>query len=261
MKKKKEINWVRWRWLRQHLKHTRKSSLPEEPQAKIVHFMTSFIATIPLITAGLYLSGMAYHYGECAVYGLDIVEFPWPSDIILSMGFLLLSDAIKTYLWPILGMFICVLLLIVTLFFCIRLRLGWAWLCHRISLLKYPKVKRFLRRRAHLPAPRLYLLLIWMKIFYDRFAILVLTPMVVFSLSAFSLNSGNKAALEQVKKLESGQLTSQTNKATSPLLGDAPHMRLMCNTTYCAYRIKGGKMKLIRHDQVEFIHWNLDQQN
>jgi hypothetical protein len=241
MKKRKEINWVRWRWLRQHLKHARKSSLPEEPQAKIAHFMTSFIAAIPLITAGLYLSGMAYHYGECLVYGLDIVEFPWPSDIILSMVFLLLSDAMKTYLWPLIGMFLYVLFLIVTLFFCIRLRLGWAWLCHRISLLKYPKVKRFYRIRAHLPAPRLYLLLIWTKIFHDRLTILVLTPTIVFLLAVFSLNSGNKAALEQVKKLESAQLTSQTNKATPPLLSDAPHIRLMCNTTYCAYSIKVGK--------------------
>lgn len=255
MKKKKEINWIRWHWLRQHLKHARKSSLPEEPQAKIVHFMTSFIAAIPLITAGLYLSGMAYHYGECFVYGLDIVEFPWPSDIILSMGFLLLSDAIETYLWYILGIFICVLFLIVMLFFCIRLRLGWAWLCHRISLLQYPKVKRFLRRRAHLPAPRLYLLLIWMKIFYDRFAILVLMPIGVFLLATFSFNTGKDVALDKIKKIESGKLTSEHSKAISPLLGDIPHVRLICNATYCAYRIKGGETKLVRHDQIEVIQW------
>lgn len=253
MKKNKEINWVRWRWLRQHLKHARKSSLPEEPQAKIVHFMTSFIAAVPLITAGLYLSGMAYHYGECLVYGLDIVEFPWPSDIILSMGFLLLSDAMRIFLWPLLGMFLCALFLIVTLFFCIRLRLEWAWLWHRISLLKYPKVKRFLRRRAHLPAPRLYLLLIWMKIFYDRFTILVLTPIIVFLLAVFSLDAGKTAAQEQVRILESGVLTPNSSKAISPLLGDILHIRLVCNATYCAYLLKGGEIKLIRHEQVELV--------
>lgn len=223
--------------------------------------MTSFIAAIPLITAGLYLSGMAYHYGECSVYGLDIVEFPWPSDIILSTGFLLLSDAMRTFLWPLLGMFLCVLLLIVTLFFCIRLRLGWAWLCHRISLLKYPKVKRFLRRRAHLPAPRLYLLIIWMKIFYDRFAILVLTPIIVFSLAVFSLNAGKLSAQEQVRILESGELTPNSSKAISPLLGDTSHIRLVCNTTYCAYRLKGGQTKLVRHDQVKLVQWGLNVNN
>lgn len=258
MKKKKEINWVRWHWLRQHLKQARKSSLPEEPQARIAHFMTSFIAAIPLITAGLYLSGMAYHYGECVVYGLDIVEFPWPSDIILSMGFLLLSDAMTTYLWPILGMFLCVLFLIVTLFFCIRLRLRWAWLCHSISLLKYPKVKRFLRRRAQLPAPKLYKMLIWTKIFYDRFAILILTPAAVFLLSVFSLNAGKAAAHVQVRKLDNGELTSQSRNAISPLIGDIPHIRLICNNTYCAYRIKGGEIKLIRHDQIELVQWKTD---
>ena len=261
MKKEKELNWVRWRWLRQHLKQARKSSLPEEPQAKIAHFMTSFIAAIPLITAGLYLSGMAYHYGECVVYGLDIVEFPWPSDIILAMGFLLLSDAMRTFLWPLLGIFLCVLFLIVTLFFCIRLRLGWAWLCHRISLLKYPKVKLFLRRRAHLPAPRLYLLIIWMKIFYDRFAILVLTPIIVFSLAVFSLNSGKTAAQEKIRILENGKLMPNNSKTISPLLGDIPHIRLVCNTTYCAYLIKGEQIKLIRHDQVKFAQWSLNMQN
>lgn len=255
MKKNKEINWVRWRWLRQHLKHERKSSLPEEPQAKIAHFMTSFIAAMPLITAGLYLSGMAYHYGECLVYGLDIVEFPWPSDIILSMGFLLLSDAMKTYIWPILGMFLCILFLIVTLFFCIRLRLGWAWLCHRASLLKYPKIKRFLRRRAQLPAPKLYFILICMKIFYDRFAILVLMPIGVFLLAVFSFNTGKEAALEKIKQFENGKFTSESRKVISPLLGDTYHLRLICNSTYCAYLLKNGVMMLVRHEQIELIQW------
>lgn len=253
MKKKKEINWERWRWLRQHLKQVRKSAEPEEPQAEMAKFLTTIFAAIPIITAGIYLIGMAYHFGECAVNGLNIVEFPWPADVTLAMGFLQLFNSIKEYLWPILWGVASMVILFVSLLVSPGLRLRWAWFCHR-QLSKSPlKLRHFLRRIARVPPRRLFILFVWMSIFYDRFAILLVPPLLALMPAHFSFNQGVEAAEAQIKPVDSVEWTTDRNSTQSALLGDTPHIRLMCNSTHCAYRLKGGQVRLVRHDQVEQV--------
>ena len=260
MKKKKEINWVRWHWLRQHLKKARKSPLPEEPQAKITNFLTTIFAAIPIITAGIYLSGMAYHFGECMAHGLQMFEFPWPADFTLAWGYMQWLDAGKLYLWPLFYVILGIALTIILLLFWVELRLTWAWWCYRLLSIPLPRVvkKRF-HKTARTPAPKLFILFAWLKILYDRAAILVIPALLVLLPASSSLKEGHTAALEQIKMLEQGTLPPSTDKATSPLLGDTPHLRVMCNTTHCAYRLKGGEMKLIRHDQVKLVQWTPEQ--
>lgn len=96
MKKKKEINWERWHWLKQHIKRVRKSPEPEEPQTKMANYLTTIFAAIPLITASIYLSGMAHFFAKCLVYGLNISEFPQPTDVTLATGYFLWLMAGKT---------------------------------------------------------------------------------------------------------------------------------------------------------------------
>lgn len=190
MKKKKEINWVRWHWLRQHLKQARKSPMPDEPKTNITNFLTTTFSAIPLITAAIYLSGMAYHYGECLVYGLDIVEFPWPADITLSMGYLQLMKAFQCYIHLILSLFFGSLILIVVLFVSVRLRLRYSWFWHGVKSKHFPKMRRHLRVIAHVPAPRLFLALAWLKLIYDRFAILAVPTLIVLLPVLFSFQQG-----------------------------------------------------------------------
>lgn len=255
MKKKKEINWERWRWLRQHLKQVRKSAEPEEPQAEMAKFLTTIFAAIPLITASIYLSGMAYIYAECFVHGLNISEFPQPTDITLATGYFLWLMAGKMYGLTILYIVIGMLVLAITLFLWVRIRLKWAWFCHQIDGIKFPRTRRFFRRRARVPAPKLFLLVVWIQIIYGRVAILAVPALIILLPTLFSFSEGLDAARAEVRKLENDQLSAQSDEALSPLLGKTPHIRLMCNTTHCAYRLKGGEMKLVRHDQVEQVTW------
>lgn len=259
MKKKKEINWEYWRWLRQHLKHLRKSPIPDEPQAKIAGFLTTIFAAVPLITAGIYITGMAYHLGECFVHELDPLEFPWPADYTLAWGYIQLLDALREYVWPAGDYIIVAMLLFIVWFLWIELRLALAWRCHRWSMVLSPPInlwfRKHFRRRVSIPTPRIFFLFAWFKILYDRFAILVVPSLLVFLLVMYSFSEGKVAANEQAKRLELCPLTAAKAKTQSPLLADVPHIRLMCNTTHCAYRLKGGKMKLVRHDQVEQVTW------
>lgn len=255
MKKHQEINWGRWHWLRQHLKQVRKSPEPKEPQAKIATFLTTVFAAIPIITAGIYLSGMAYHFGECLVDGLEIFEFPWPADLYLAWGYIQWLDAGKIYLKPVFWGIVAITFIIVVLFLCVGLRLRWAWYCHRLCSIRLPKVKKFLRRRALVPTPRLFIFFLWLKIIYDRFAILVIPAMLVLLPAIFSFNEGFSSAQARAKRLETGQLTTEDAKAQSPIIGDTPHIRLICNSVHCAYRLQGGQVRLLRHDQVEKVAW------
>ncbi|QXC33405.1 hypothetical protein [Aeromonas sp. FDAARGOS 1407] len=255
MKKRKAINWERWHWLRQHLKQVRKSPEPEEPQVKMAHFLTTLFAAIPIITASIYLSGMAHFYGRCLVHGLDIAEFPQPADITLATGYLLWLQMGKLYgpylLYAVAG----IVLLTFVLFLSVRLRLRWAWFCHRIGSRQYPRTRRFFRRRARVPAPRLFLLISWVEVIYNRFAILVVPALIILLPTLSNFMEGLDAEKARVTKLENDQLSERSDRALSPLLGETAHIRVMCNTSHCAYRLKGGEMKLVRHDQVELVRW------
>lgn len=255
MKKKKEINWEHWHWLKQHIKRVRKSPEPKEPQTKMANYLTTIFAAIPLITASIYLSGMAHFFAKCLVHGLNISEFPQPTDVTLATGYFLWLMAGKMYGLTFLGIVLSILFLAITLFLCGSMRLRWAWFCHQIGMIKFPRIRRCIRRRVRVPAPKLYLLVVWINIIYDRIAILVVPALIILLPTLFCFNEGLDAAKAEVKKLESDQLSAQSDKALSPLLGDTPHIRLMCNTIHCAYRLKGGEMKLIRHDQVEQVTW------
>lgn len=253
--KKKEINWEHWHWLRQHLKQIRKAPEPKEPQAKIATFLTTVFAAIPVLTAGIYLSGMAYHFGECLVDGLEISEFPWPADLNLAWGYIQWLDAGKIYLKPLFWGIVTITLLIVTLFLCVGVRLKWAWFCHRLCSIRLPRVKKFLRRRAHVPTPRLFIFFFWLKIVYDRFAILIIPALLVLLPALFSFNEGIRSAQERADRLENGKLTAEDAKTQSSLLKGTPHIRLICNSVHCAYRLKGGEVILVRHDQAEQVTW------
>lgn len=228
---------------------------PAEPQSEIAKFLTIMFAAIPLITGAIYLIGMAYHFGECSAHGLDIIEFPWPADVTLAMGFLQLLNSIKEYVGPITLGAISLVTIFICLLFSPGLRLGWAWFCHCQFSKSPEKLRHFFRRGARVPPHRLFFLLSWVKIFYDRFAILLIPPLLALTPAYFSFNQGVEAAKAKIKPVDSIEWSTDRNSAQSVLLGDTPHIRLMCNSTHCAYHLKGGKVRLVRHDQVEQVTW------
>ncbi|MBZ6066461.1 hypothetical protein LA374_09620 [Aeromonas schubertii] len=219
-------------------------------------FLTSLFSAIPLFTAALYLSGMAYYYGKCLAHGLDIAEFPQPTDVTLATGYLLWLYAGKVWATTVLLIFLAIFFVIIVLLCSANLRLSWSWRWHQIiSSIHSPRVRRFIRKQARIPAPKLGLVFAWLHILYDRMAILALPALLIMLPAASFFLKGMNESQEQIKQFESGHLSPQSAQATSPTLGDTPHLRLMCNTMHCAYRFKDGTIKLVRHDQIVQVTW------
>lgn len=62
---------------------------------------------------------------------------------------------------------------------------------------------------------------------------------------------GLKTAQSQITRLEQGNWPESEAHSQSPLLGDEPHIRIACNGSHCAYRLKSGDTLLLRFDQID----------
>jgi hypothetical protein len=93
--------------------------------------------------------------------------------------------------------------------------------------------------------------LIWLKSAYLKFAIFILPPLLVIMTAEHINSMGEELASSQITRLEQGTWPVSEAHSQSPLLGNEPHIRIACNGTYCAYRLKEGDTLLLRHDQIE----------
>lgn len=70
---------------------------------------------------------------------------------------------------------------------------------------------------------------------------------------------GEELAKSQITHLEQGTWPTSEAHSQSLLLGDEPHIRIACNATHCAYRLKEGDTLLLRHDQIEQTRYRPEQ--
>lgn len=212
------------------------------------HFVHTLLAATPLLTAAIYLMGMAYHYGYITTFGLDSTEFSFPADTTLLYGFISLIGFIAPYRWWILGGFITLILGLFVMLFLPTVRLGttrfWqrAWL--RNGILWF----------AHKLRSRRFSFIITCLDFvvrlYDKFFIVVMPILLTMLAALYCVPDGAAQAKKEIAQLEKGEPTSKLS-STSTMLGNTPHIRIICNTTHCAYRLKDGRTLVLRHDQIE----------
>lgn len=239
---------TRWRWLRQHVKKLRAAKPEAEDEGSIWRFVGVVIAAIPALTAATYLLGMAYHYGYTMAFRLDYAEFSPPADYLLVFGLMTTLNILKPWMWPVLGFIISIFAICTVLIFCPRwrIRLTWWW---QTSWL-YRAVRKQTKKKKRYPAPSLRRAFIWLGDNYYKFAFLVLAMLIpVLGAIGFFIQ-GLKAAQAQIILLEQGTWPTSEAHSQSLLLGDDPHIRIACNATHCAYRLKGGDTLLLRHDQI-----------
>lgn len=213
------------------------------------HFVHTLLASTPLLTAAIYLMGMAYHYGYISTFGLDSTEFSLPADTTLLYGFISLLGLISPYRWWILGGFIILIfgLFLLLLLPTVRpgttrlwqrawLRNGILWLAHKLRSRRFSFIITCLDFVVRL---------------YDKLFIVVM-PVLLTSLAAlYCVPDGAAQAKKEIAQLEQGKSPTTTTSSTSIRLGDNPHIRIICNTTHCAYRLKNGQTLILRHDQVD----------
>ena len=240
---------TRWRWLRQHVKKLRASKSELEEKETTWRFVGLVMTAIPALTAATYLLGMAYHYGYTMAFGIDYAEFSPPADYILAFGLFSTLQTLKPWMWPVLGSIFTIFLVTITLIVCPRRRIRLTWLWQR-SWLYHGLVKRA-KKIGRYPAPLLHQLFICLGNHYYKFAFLFLAVLLpVWGALSFFLQGATEAQT-QILRLEQGTWPVTEAHSQSPLLGNEPHIRIACNGTYCAYRLKEGDTLLLRHDQIE----------
>ena len=144
------------------------------------------------------------------------------------------------------------------LFFKARWRLTLSWWLFRFFVL-LPVVLKGVKIAHRYPAPFTFNCLIWLKSAYLKFAIFILPPLLVIMAAEHINSMGEKLARSQISSLEQGTWPVTEAHSQSPLLGNEPHIRIACNGTYCAYRLKGGDTLILRLDQITETRYQPDK--
>lgn len=212
-------------------------------------FVHTLLAATPLLTAAIYLMGMAYHYGYITTFGLDSTEFPLPADTTLLYGFISLIGLVSPYGWWFLGgfaaLFVCLFLMLFLPPIHLDMTRLWkpTWL---ITFFRWITKKLRSRRDSFIIT-----CLDFMVRLYDKFFIVVMPILLTILPSLFCVPGGIDQAKKEIAQLEKGEGSTGKLSSTSTMLGDTPHIRIICNTTHCAYRLKDGRTLVLRHDQIE----------
>ena len=69
--------------------------------------------------------------------------------------------------------------------------------------------------------------------------------------SEYTKPMGEKEANLQITRLEQNKWPQTEAHSQSLMLGDEPHIRIACNASHCAYRLKGVIPLILRFDQIE----------
>ncbi len=85
---------------------------------------------------------------------------------------------------------------------------------------------------------------------YNKFFIVVIPILLTMLAALYCVPDGEAEARKEITQLEKGDKPTSKLSSTSTWLDDTPHIRIICNTTHCAYRLKDGKTLILRHDQV-----------
>jgi len=213
------------------------------------HFVHTLLAATPLLTAAIYLMGMANHYGYITTFGLDSTEFSLPADTTLLYGFISLIGLVSPYGWWILGGFLTLILGLFVMLFLPTVRLGSTQLWQRAGL------RNGILSLAHKLRSRRFSFIVTCLDFvvrlYDKFFIVVMPVLLTMLAALYCVPDGAAQAKKEIAQLEKGDESTSKLSSTSTMLGDTPHIRIICNTTHCAYRLKDGRTLILRHDQVE----------
>ncbi|MCX4071716.1 hypothetical protein [Aeromonas caviae] len=254
----KDLTALKRKWLKKHLQALRAAKDEEEEKVGMPGFVGILCALLPLLTAAIYLVGMRYYHGYLDRFGLEYTEFSQPADVTLFHGFLLLLQLLLPYVFPLVMTVGVLFAMLSCLFFKVRWRLTLSWWVVRFFVL-LPIVMKGGKIARTYPAPFTFSCLIWLKNTYLKFALFMLPILLVIWASEYTRPMGEKEANKQITLLEQGNWPESQAHSQSPLLGDEPHIRIGCNASHCAYRLKGGDTLILRLDQITETRYQPDK--
>ncbi|MDM5070834.1 MULTISPECIES: hypothetical protein [Aeromonas] len=245
-----DLNTLRRRWLKKHLQELRAAKNEEEKKGGMLGFVGILCALIPLLTAAVYFVGMRYYQGYLGQFRLESTEFSPPADITLFTGFYLLIQLLLPYVVPVIVALGTLFLALFAMLFAVRWRLTLSWWVIRFFVLSLLVLKGG-KIANNYPAPLTFNIMLWLQSSILKLAVFVVPPLLVIMASEHLKPMGEAFAKKQIDQLEQGKWPLTEAHSQSPLLGDEPHIRIACNGSHCAYRLKGGDTLILRFDQIE----------
>ncbi|AVP83849.1 hypothetical protein [Aeromonas hydrophila] len=245
-----DLNTLRRRWLKKHLQELRAAKDEEKEKGGILGFIGILCALIPLLTAAVYFVGMRYYQGYLGQFRLDSTEFSPPADNTLFTGFYLLIQLLLPYVVPVIAALGTLFLTLFAMLFTVRWRLTLSWWVIRFFVLT-PLVLKGGKIANNYPAPLTFNIMLWLKSSIFKLAIFIVPPLLVIIASEHLKPMGEELAQKQIDQLEQDKWPQTEAHSQSLLLGDKPHIRIACNASHCAYRLKGGDTLILRFDQIE----------
>ncbi|MCH7371260.1 MULTISPECIES: hypothetical protein [Aeromonas] len=244
------------RWLKKHLRELRAAKNEEEEKGGMLRFVGILCALIPLLTATVYFVGMRYYQGYLGQFRLDSTEFSPSADITLFTGFFLLIQLLLPYVVPLLAALGTLFLALFIMLFAVKWRLTLSWWVIRFFVL-CPLVLKGGKIANNYPAPFTFNAMLWLGNSIFKLAVFVVPPLLVIMASEHIKPMGEELARSQIERVETGTWPMSEAHSQSPLLGDEPHIRIACNGSHCAYRLKGGDTLILRFDQIEQTRYQL----
>lgn len=234
------------------------AKLPKDPDAQVeqpnkaprslLPFLKYLLAALPLMTAAIYLCGMAYHVGYLEAYGLTNDQFPLASDESILLGFVSLVRMLHDKMAIVGGAIFGALLLIILASLTAKWRKAlWGRtpiprLCNKTIL--WIESKRPTKEDS---AP--YITWVeWISILYGVFAILTVPTALVCVVALFSFLQGTETADKEQKLMAKGYFSKHLAQVTL-VTEEKSMIQIACNASHCAYWDKDGTI-ILRHAQI-----------
>lgn len=200
---------------------------------------------LPLIYAAVYFIGLMYHVGYLSEFGLSPSEFQKPADLTLVKGgYSLFKTSDTSAPWTPIA-FIAFLFLTIVYYSTIKhnetLKTKINQHCEKWRSREkniFPDISEDVKYKYMAKAIPI---LAQLSALFAAFSCLIILAMLSMQ-SGIADAEKEKAELDLKKKIDV--------KITSPLLNDAPYIRITCNSSHCAYWNKTGTF-ILRHDQVD----------
>lgn len=225
-------------------RNKRSSFLPPEKPFNLKGVLHGLVFFLPIIYVTIYIIGFMMHVGIIDKYGLSPVEFPIAVDMALLLGVAALVTGLKYWcLLPIL--LAAYMVIVIFLLFAHKPRQrAKRWLMNIASKIPKPNKPshgdlasaKGLMSQAEISAT-----------FTVQLSSCFIIVIVLMTIGYGSMRQGSLKAEKQQQQF----LSSKTHHIyESSALVNPPYMRVVCNTTHCAFWNQDGTL-LLRHDQIQ----------
>lgn len=232
--------------IKQQIHKSQSNQNSAESSNSTLKFWQDVLLFLPIIYGAVYLIGMLYHMGYLDSFNLSIDEFPLSTDLTLLQGGISLITMSYPHILYALLLFIAFIALLVFLLFARKARENLTVYFNHLKNINRPsKSLKETMSSAKITSQ----LMDKSAELYARFVVLFVPLLILVFLGMVSMQSGISAAKKDQETFLFSDSPPIAN-TTSALLKEGPYLRVVCNTTHCAYWNSQGTL-ILRHDQID----------